>query len=375
MSDDTKCPRCDGELAEDHRVVGYLLCASCGKRVPLPPPEAIDLTRYLLYTLSLPERAARSTIALASGAAREASEFLVPRGFQSSKTYEIVVRNSLRFLTEDVGKTKAADAEETDKPADDYLARKAVGNFVDLAGLSMMHLSPMWMLAIISDVAYGSKIYARELATELKMQGLIDEHSTIERIDDVLEAVRHTSGHAAGLIDAPPLSVEELKKSLAETREAIAAADFSAVLPEAELRNYWNEMREIAGREQVSLLNVSTAVTMHSVNKMRSVAEGTLTGVTVAGILFNDVVIGHYSEALTMLKRDGFYATVHQCYAPYIDAVWTNFSADETTITEGVLDGSLVQRAYRTMSGWWRKPPPAVGESLPAAPATPPKPA
>jgi len=351
MVDVVKCPRCGGALTDEKALEGHLKCSSCGKYVPLEAPPAHDLSRYLLYTLSLPERTVRSTVALASGAARETAGVLVPRAFQNSKTYEIVVRNSLRFLTEHIGRTKSSEA-ETAQAGDDYLARKAIGNFVDLAGLSMLHLSPMWILAIVSDVAYGSKVYAQELAVELKAQGMIAEDSSIERVDDILEAVRLASGKAAGMIDAPPLSVEELRKSLEETRDALTAADYRAVLPEAEIKSYWNEMRQISERDDVSLLHVSSAITMHSMGKAQSIAQGMWTGMGVAGGLFNETVIGHYSDSLRVMREEGFYVIVSRSYAPYIEAVWTNYSADQVTITEGVLDGSLIKRAYQSVSGW-----------------------
>ena len=144
----------------------------------------------------------RSTIGLAAGAAKETAEFLVPQAFQDSKTYEIVVRNSLRFLTQDVG--GAANETEDATEVEDYLARKAVGNFVDLAGLATLHLSPLWLLAIVSDIAYGSKSYVLELADELKKKGLIDESSTIHNVDDVLEAIQNASGKAANTFDMSP---------------------------------------------------------------------------------------------------------------------------------------------------------------------------
>ncbi len=42
-------------------------------------------------------------------------------------------------------------------------------------------------------------------------------------------------------------------------------------------------MREIAGREDVSLLGVSGAMTMHGLGKLKAVSRGTLAGVRVAG--------------------------------------------------------------------------------------------
>ena len=35
----------------------------------------------------------------------------------------------------------------------DFVARKAVGNFIDMASLATLHLSPMLLLAVVGDVA------------------------------------------------------------------------------------------------------------------------------------------------------------------------------------------------------------------------------
>ncbi len=310
------------------------------------------LSRYLLYSLSLPERAVRSTIGLAAGAARETAEFLVPQAFQSSKTYEIVVRNSLRFLTDDIGGAKT-QSDGSEQQVEDYMARKAVGNFVDLAGLATLHASPLWLLAIVSDVAYGSKTYVRELAVELQQQGLVDETSTIHNIDDVLEAVQTASGKAASTFDTPPLSVEQLKQSLKETREAVNSADYRSVLPEAELEKYWNEMREVAKRENVSLLSISGAMTMHSLGKIKTASRGALTGVQVAGGLFNRHVLGHYVDSLEQIRDRGFYQTVRENSAPYIDAVWNNFATDKESWTERIASGRVFGKACSALTGWF----------------------
>ena len=309
------------------------------------------LGRYLLYSLSLPERAARSTVGLAAGTARELAPLLVPQSFQNSKTYEIVVRNSLQFLTEDIG--GAASKPGQTEAVEGYMARKAVGNFVELAGLTTLHVSPIWLLAIASDVAYGTKSYVQELAKELKEQGLIDETSTIHHADDLLESLQKASGRAASLFDTPPLSIEQLKESLEETRAAAASADFATLLPEAELKQYWKEMREIAGRENVSLLGVSGAMTMHGFGKLKTVSHGALTGVRVAGGLFNRHVIGHYVDSLETLRRQGFYRTVRDSYAPYVDAVWSNFSVDRETWTAEIVSGRALGKAFRAVKGWF----------------------
>ncbi|MBT4868081.1 MAG: hypothetical protein HON53_23505 [Planctomycetaceae bacterium] len=308
------------------------------------------LGRFLVYGLSLPERTVRSTVCLAAGAATEAAAFLVPQAFHDSKTYELVVKQSLKFLTTEVG--GVAEPEDEEKTPDDFMARKAVGNFVDMAGLATLHVSPVWFMAILSDVAYGSQVYVLELAKELKEQGLIDDTSTIHHVDDVLEAVKKSSGEAAGLFDRPPLSVEQLKESLDNTRTTIKSADYTRVLPEAELTKYWSEMREVAAKEDVSLLGVSGALTMHTLGKVSTVSAGALTGVKVVGGLFSRHVVGHYMTSLESVRERGFYEVVRESSGPYVGAVWNNFSADTETWTEQLVNGKLLNKAADVVGGW-----------------------
>lgn len=311
------------------------------------------LGRFLCYTLSLPERTVRSTVGLAAGAAQEAASVLVPQAFQDSKTYEIVIRKSLRFLTDDIAGVAAEKTDDASAETDGYMARKAVGSFVDLAGMATLHFSPIWIMAIVSDIAYGSKSYVTELATELKSRGLIDQNSSIDHIDDLLEAVQNTSGQTASMLDTPPLSFDQLKQSLDETRAAVASADYTQVLPESELKAYWQEVRSIAQKEDVGLLGVSGALTMHALGRMADVSRGTLTGVQVAGSLFNRNVVSHYAESLKAVREKGFYETVRDSSAPYVEAVWNNFSKDRETWTEQVVTGNVFKTAFKTVSNWF----------------------
>jgi hypothetical protein len=286
---------------------------------------------------------------MAAGAAKETAALLVPQAFQSSKTYELVIRNSLKFLTEDIGGVEG-DTEES-PTGDNYVARKAVGTFVDIAGLATLHLSPVWFMAIVSDVAYGTKTYVIELADELKKQGLIDEDSTINHVDDVLNAIQNASANTASMIDTPPLSVDQLRESLESTRKSISSADYRRVIPEAELASYWNEMKEIANEEEVSLIGVSGALTMHTLGKVSTVSKGTLTGIQVVGGLFSRHVVGHYVDALKEAREKGFYQMVNDSSAPYVEAVWNNFSTDKESWTEQLVSGKAIGKAFRAVSG------------------------
>ena len=97
-----------------------------------------------------------------------------------------------------------------------YLMKKAVGNVIDVAGLTVLHLSPLWVLALFSDVTMGTKKYLNTLADELKKQGVLEKSATIDSIDSILDSLQKTSGILADNLDTPPLTVEQLKESGAD---------------------------------------------------------------------------------------------------------------------------------------------------------------
>jgi hypothetical protein len=324
-----------------------------------PPPPAVNpdgppkssLFDSLRYGISIPERLVRSACGLTAGTAKELAGFVVPRSFQDSKTYQVVVRNSLNFLISNIGGVNTAGGNEQAQ-AEDFLARKAVGNFVDFAGLATLHVSPLWVLAIVSDIAYGSRTYVQELARELQSQGLIDDASTIHHVNDVLDAVQRASGSAASTLDQPPLSVDALKASIDQTTKAVLEVDPRQLFPEAEIHKYWSSMRELAASENVSLLGASGVVAMQALSTVKSVSQGAVTGVVVAGQIINRTVLSHYVDALARVKEQGLWTSVRDTYEPYVDGVWNNFHSDRRTWTDAILDPATYGKAWTGIRKW-----------------------
>jgi hypothetical protein len=325
--------------------------AADGAIEPVDPGQG-GSRQLLLYTLSVPERALRSGAGLVGGALRESTALLVPRAFQNSKTYSVMVRQMLDFLVEDVGGVTRPVTNEQTAKVENFVARKAVGNFIEMAGLATLHLSPLTLLAVVSDVAYGSQTYLKELSCELKQQGVIDENSTIDHADDLLAAIARTSGTMAGAFDTPPLSVDGLRQTIDETRQAVATIDPVKVIPAQELDRMWREMRELADREGVGLLDLSSAVTLTALDKIGHAGRGALSTVTVAGKLFDRHVIDHYEEALGKIREQGFYATLSESSRPYIEAVWGNFSSTKATVTEDIVSGRLIGTVWNSARRW-----------------------
>jgi len=307
------------------------------------------------YVLSLPERALRSGTGLLGGVLRESASLLVPQSFQNSRTYTVMVRQMLDFVVHDIGGVAQGAAPSSTADVDNYVARKAIGNFVDMASLATLHVSPLLLLAAVSDLAYGSQVYLKELTDELKAQGVIDENTKIDHVNDLLTAVSDTSAATSKVFNTPPLSADALKETIDETRAAVRGSGASRVPPQAEVDRMWEEMREISEREGVSMLAVSGAATMHSLGKFATISRGALSTIKVAGTLFDRHVLDHYSQSLHEIRQRGLYQSLAETSQPYIAAVWENFQTDRATLTEGVLSGKLLGSGWRAVRKWLGK--------------------
>ncbi len=287
----------------------------------------------------------------------------MPQAFQDSKSYEVAVRNSLNFLLANVATVSDPNSEKAPPPTNAasavdasndptainpgrFIARKAVGNFIDIAGLATLHVSPLWILAIVSDAAYGTKTYLSELAGELQAQGLIDDSSTIHRVDDLFEAIKNASGRAASNFDTPPLSLDELKTSFEQTRAALNEVNPTLLIPEAEISRIWSDMRSLADQEKISLLGASGAVAMQAVETIKTATQGSLAGLFVAGKIVNRNIFSHYISALSDIRKNGLWSSVRDTYGPYVDLAWGNFTSSRKTWTEQVLNSSRLAKLW-----------------------------
>jgi Zn-finger nucleic acid-binding protein len=357
------CPDCLASMdAVETNGQAKFHCAACGgiwsEGGTSPTVEEIDkpvvineeiqhpgFVKSLLYGISLPERIMRSAVGMTAGTAREAAQLMVPKAFQTSKSYEVAITNSLNFLTDTIGGFDSQKDDAVD--AGEHLAKKAIGNFVDMAGMATLHVSPMWILAAVSDVAYGSSTYLKELAVELEKQGIIDKSSTIHNVDDILDAIQNTSGNMASSFDKPPLSVQELRDFVAETRESASQAKIQKLLPESEMRQYWESLHATATQENISPFEAATAVAMHTAQQASTITMTGVTGVKVAGSLLQRNVLQHYQDSLVMLREEGFLPVLQSTYQPYVGQVWNNFSGERKSWTESILDPGNIMKFFK----------------------------
>ena len=311
----------------------------------------------MVYGLTLPERTVRSAAALISGAAGESVALIVPRSFQDSKSYRVFVQQMLDMVSHDVGGVKK-ETPETDEAtktaaAENYVAKKTVGTFIDLAGMSMMHVSPLTVLAIVSDVAHGSTYYLNELATELKSQGVINEDSTIGSTADLLASIGDASASTADQFDTPPIDLKGLADTIRQTQEQLSGIDPTKLIPQSEIKSLWADMSELATKEHVSLFQLSSAVTMYSLKQVSTATQGTLATIRVTGNVLDEHFFDHYRTAIGTIADEGIYSVLSKTSQPYLDAVWFNFSSDRSTITEDLISGKLFNQAIDSVTGWF----------------------
>lgn len=347
----------DRPSLDDDGVADPIVEADGEPNMPTEVPEG-SLGETLLYGLSLPERTARSASAIVGGFVNETAARLIPAAFRSSRSYTVFIQQSLDMLVHDVGGVKNPALPADLPEAESKLAQKAVGGLLDVAGAATLHLSPMTVLAVFNDLAYGSGHYLRMLSEELKREGIIDRQSSIDHVSDLVDVLQATSGRAADAADTPPISLGGLIETITELRAEINRVDPSSLLPQAEVRRIWAEMETAANKADVGLWDVSTTMTMFAMNRVNLTTRGALSTVTVAGSLFDEHIVAHYSEALDEISQRGLYATLSQVSTPYLAAVWENFDESRETWTAELVTGRMFGKAWQSVRGWWGGEPP-----------------
>lgn len=331
-------------------------------------PDNSSVRNYLFYGLSIPERTIRSTAAMIGGLVNESAGLLVPQAFRDSKSYQTFVQQMLDVVINDVGGVKSEKECDEEANVEDFVARKTVGGFVDMAGMATLHVSPVFLLAIVTDIAYGSKTYLNELSEQLKKEGVIDEDSTISNAADLLDAIGEASNETANAFDTPPISLEGLRATLDETTDNLAKIDPSKILPKSEIDKFWAEMQSISKDQDVNLIHLSSAITMYTLNQVETVSQGALTTITVAGSLMDKHVLQHYWNGLDEISERGIYTIISESSQPYIAAIWHNFDSDRETVTEDIVSGKIAGKVWSGIKGLFGNESPT---NLKAAPTNP----
>jgi hypothetical protein len=304
-----------------------------------------NLGHFVLWSLSVPERAARSLLGMAglvgTGAAR-----LLPKPVRETKFYRTLVTRYLKLLSDDIGgagrfpQRHAMDLETA--------TRLGVGGLLDNLCLLSLHASPLWILFAAQDLAKGASTLVFEIMEDLKKRGLVQEGSRLDNVDLLLEAVAKLSERTGDVIDMPPLKPAEIKAALADLRSDLASASKAAVVDVAQLERFAEDVRALAEKSSQPALDVLTGIAMQAAAKGGRLVLGTGQAVATSIRLLGKQawsVADDYRNLLHQLATKGFWTSIAASLKDQLMLTGNQFVPERLTWTETALTLGLLRKA------------------------------
>jgi hypothetical protein len=276
-----------------------------------PNPEARG------YLASLPERSARALVALGGGLIHESASVLLPAGVRRSRLYQATIGRLLRILIEGVGGVRGAFPADS-LSVNELFVRKAAGNAVELASFLAVGWSPIWLLAAVSDLTGGTRVYLQALVAELTASGALPAGTQISSFEELLGALEGTSGTLADNIDLIPTSLRDLRGAWEQLRQHMAD------LPDAgRLAALFADLQAAATREGRTLLQISALVALGAVR---------------AGVQLGHVhIFTYYRDTLQGIVAEGLPGYIGRLSAPYLLGAVGQLDARRDSYTQRLL--------------------------------------
>jgi len=293
------------------------------------------------YILSLPERAIRTALGFSAGLLREVTEVALPAAVRRSALYKTLVDTTLRYLIEQVGGTKGVYRSEQPHP-DRFLARRGVGHAIELLGIVAFRVSPVWALAALADLSGLGRHLIPEIASALKEEGLLDEATQFESVDQLLDGLERTSSRLAQAINAPPLNVAELRKEWQAIRSQAQSAKPPRSPSPTAIAKQWKDIKQESTRQGRSIYETSSLMAIAAVralpNRVRWLSASTrVTARRTRKVLAADLLDG-YGRTLSELRNVGYSTYAKQQLSPYLRACVDQFSSQRRTFTQRLLE-------------------------------------
>ncbi len=293
------------------------------------------------YVLSLPERVVRSALGLGAGLLREVGEVVLPKGVRRSQLFKNLVETTLRYLIERVGGAKTLFPAE-ERPPEDFIARRGAGHAVELLGIVAFRVSPVWVLAALSDLSGLGRRLIPEITEALKEQGLLEKDAQFVSVDQLLNGLERTSSRLAQTLNTPPLDVESLRREWAAIRESARSLTPSDLPSRRQIREQWEELKQESQRQGRSVFELSSVMAISAVrvlpSKARWLSTSARVGAKRTGKLVSAAILDHYAQTLQELREVGYLAYAKRQLSPYLRACIEQFSPQKRTLTQRLLE-------------------------------------
>jgi predicted nuclease with TOPRIM domain len=304
--------------------------------------------RIKRYLATLPERAVRSVIGLGAGMAREVGDVALPKSVRQSRLYQNLVDTTLRFLIERVGEVEGVYSSD-EKLADNFLARRTVGNAVEALGLVAFRASPVWVLAALADVCGLGRRLIPEIAASLKEQHLLDAETEFTSVDQLLDGLERTSARLAQTINTPPLDVAALREEWRAIRDEAQSLTPERLPSGESVMALWTDLKAEAARQETSVYQTSSMLALSAIRALpqnaRWLGASAVAGATRTGQVLAASLLEQYRETLGEVRRVGYTKYATRQLRPYVRAAAGQFAPGKSTLT-----GRLLERRKRKPS-------------------------
>jgi hypothetical protein len=292
------------------------------------------------FLLSLPERALRSTTALAAGLLREIGEVTIPQSLRRGQLYKNLVDGTLRFLIEEVGGVEGVYPTE-EKLAEDFLLRRTAGNGIELVGILAFRASPVWVLAALADASGSGRYLIREISGALKEEGMLDPDTEFANVDQMLDGLEASTGRLASAINTPPLDVKTLRKEWNAVKVDLARIPPRNLPSVQTLRDVWTTMQNESRRQKRTLFEMSSVMALSAIadipQKTRWLSASARVAVGKTGSIVAGVLLDHYRTTLDQIREAGYVRYAARQFRPYLYGAISQFSPSRRTLTERLL--------------------------------------
>jgi hypothetical protein len=293
------------------------------------------------YLITVPERVARSLVALGAGLAREVGEIALPRGIRGSRLYQNLVDATLRYLIEQVGGVEGVYSTDGALP-DDFLARRATGNAIEVLGIVAFRASPVWILAALADLSGAGRQLIPEISSALKAEGLLEKDAQFTSVDQILDGLERTSGRLAAAVNAPPLDVAGLRKEWQAIRTEARSLQPASLPSRETIATLWQELTDEAARHERSVFETSSLLALSAAraipDHVRWLSASARVGAVQTGHVLASALLDHYRQTLRDIRATGYVTYARRQLTPYVRASIHQFAPSRRTLTDRIVE-------------------------------------
>jgi hypothetical protein len=219
--------------------------------------------------------------------------------------------------------------------------RRGAGNAIELLGIVAFRVSPVWVLAALADLTGLGRRLIPEISDALKAQGLLEQDTRFESMDQLLDGLEKTSSRLAETFNTPPLDVASLRKEWTDLRTQARSLKPVDLPSPKTIGQQWEQLKDEANRQGRSVFETSSVLAVAAVRalpaRVRWLSASARVGATHTGKILSAAILDHYSQTLRELREVGYVTYAKRQLSPYLRACVDQFSPERRTLTQRLL--------------------------------------